>query len=148
MSQSYASAGIPLDPVWKDWTPTYSGITVGNGTVEARFVESGKLVVARFILILGSTSTVGSTGAVSLPVTAASFDVQNAAGLARFIDNSPFTTYLGSTRIETTTSMRPLPYLVDSASSAPLKEQGLDSTTPFTWAVDDFLVMQVTYEAA
>lgn len=59
---------------WTSWTPTWTNITIGNGTVTAKYKQIGKTVFARVSVTGGSTSS-GNGGAVqqiSLPVPAAS----------------------------------------------------------------------------
>lgn len=51
------------DP-WTDWTPTWSGATtnpvIGNGTIDAAYLASGKLTHFRILITMGSTTTYGS----------------------------------------------------------------------------------------
>jgi len=58
-----------LGGAWKSWTPTYNNLTVGNGTVKARYTQIGKTVIARFSFVCGSTSSIGGMVRVSYPVT-------------------------------------------------------------------------------
>lgn len=55
---------------WQSWTPTYTNLTVGNGTVKARYVQIGKTVHFRFWFDLGTTSSIGNDTKFSLPVAA------------------------------------------------------------------------------
>jgi len=55
-----APAGIS----WTTWTPSYSNLTIGNGTVVARYAYSGGLVILQWQLTWGSTSSF--TGAPSI----------------------------------------------------------------------------------
>jgi len=52
---------------WTNFTPTYTDITVGNGTVEARYSKTSNLVTVFFRFILGSTSSTGEYPVVTLP---------------------------------------------------------------------------------
>jgi len=60
-----APAGIS----WTTWTPSYSNLTIGNGTVVARYAYSGGLVILQYQLNWGSTSSFpgGSVSIGSLP---------------------------------------------------------------------------------
>ncbi len=148
MSQSYASAGIPLDPEWRtDWTPSYTNFTPGNGTVMARFAKSG-LVVAQFQIEFGTTTTVdGSNPTVSLPLTAA----DNFADLTRtnlsggIADESGGSTFPLVVRLETTTSMSAS---VLRADATYLSLNNITATVPFTWGTDDIWFLQAIYEPA
>lgn len=55
---------------WTSWTPSYTNLTVGNGTVVAKYQQIGKTVNFRWSLVCGSTTTISSDCAISLPVTA------------------------------------------------------------------------------
>jgi hypothetical protein len=52
---------------WTDFTPTYTDLTVGNGTVTARYSKTGNLVTVYFRFVLGSTSSTGVNPVVILP---------------------------------------------------------------------------------
>ena len=62
-------AGTGTSWTWQDWTPTYSGMTVGNGTVLARYCQIGKTVVGTWQWTLGTTSNIAAGIVISLPVT-------------------------------------------------------------------------------
>ena len=123
------------------WTPTYTGLTVGNGTVTARYAQKGKLVVAWWKLLFGSTtSCTGIT--VSTPV-------------------NPYTDYAYSTIVEaqagnvnyimSTSALSNKWYLraIDTSGTY-AKIQGMNATTPGTWssASGDYIALVSVYEAA
>lgn len=56
---------------WTTWTPSYSGITVGDGTVVARYQRVGKTVRFYWSMVCGSSTSIANGHTVSLPVTAA-----------------------------------------------------------------------------
>lgn len=56
-----------LGGAWTTWTPSYANLTVGNGTVIARYMLVGKTLFFMFQLTLGTTSSVSSGPRVSLP---------------------------------------------------------------------------------
>ncbi len=132
--------------VWTTWVPTYANITVGNGTVVARFVRIGDTVVAQFMLTFGSTTTMGSNHTISLPVTA---DTSFAAlkiemGLAR-LNESGVASRSGYVRrvSSTTCDVR-----VFNTGSTYLRDSAITAAIPFTWGTDDELAFNITYEAA
>lgn len=56
---------------WASWpTPTWTNLTVGNGTGTYEYVMLGKTVLARFSFVLGSTSSMGTGPTLSVPVNA------------------------------------------------------------------------------
>jgi len=54
---------------WTAWTATLGNITLGNGTVVARYQQIGKTVNFRFNLTLGSTTSITGNAHFFLPVT-------------------------------------------------------------------------------
>lgn len=52
---------------WTSWTPTFTGFTLGNGTVNAKYCRVGKALHLRIGVVFGSTSAVTSAVAASLP---------------------------------------------------------------------------------
>ena len=133
------------EPVWRTWSPSYTNLTIGNGTVVSRFAQDDKTITAHFTFTLGSTSAVGTAPRVSLPVTAASgyTVIRNSPGLAYFRDDGT-ADFSGITRIRTTTTAEPMAL---DASGTHLAIAGLTATVPFTWATSDILHFTITHEA-
>ncbi len=141
---SYFSSisGLP----WKNSTPTYANITVGNGTVVSRYVQIGNTVHWQFMLTFGSTTTIGSSHTISFPVNAA---VHFAAekldlGLAQLLDDGT-ARYHGTVRRLNTSTCR---VIVFNATATFLKDNNIDATNPHTWTTNDVLSFNITYEAA
>jgi hypothetical protein len=59
------------------WTPTWTGVTVGNGTVTAQYAEVGSLVYGILKLEWGSTTSQAGDAIFSLPVTGVHTTVLN-----------------------------------------------------------------------
>ncbi len=132
---------------WTTWTPTYTNLTIGNGTVVARYTQIGKTVHVYFEFTLGSTSAVGSAPLITTPVThrAATYTVgDNVIGVARY-DETGVAARGGTVRLQTTTQFRPIAW---SATATFTREANLSSTAPFTWGATDVLQFTATYEAA
>jgi len=125
---------------WQDWTPSYGGITVGNGTVQARFQRIGKLVNFYWRFDLGSTSSVGADPSLSMPSTKYSTgyawhdavlqDSSSGTFSKGFAINTGATTYIYAINTAST-----------YAASAPAS-----STVPFTWGVTDVMFVYGSYE--
>jgi hypothetical protein len=137
-------AGTAGTGAWDSWTPTLSGITIGNGTVVAKYIQIGKTVIAAFTFTFGSSSTMG-TGIVSLPVTASANYTVTKNDLGSAVMDDAGTNYIGIVRLETTTTVRPI---VGVANATYLSGAGLSSSVPMTWATGDILTWTITYEAA
>lgn len=71
----WAAGGGAPTYTWTTYTPSNSGITVGNGTQTARYVKVGKTVFVSYRFVLGSTSSVSGAVYVGLPSTNNSYSV-------------------------------------------------------------------------
>ena len=141
----YDSAAAKLGwSAWQDWTPSYTNLTVGNGTVTARYVKLGRTVHAHFTFTLGSTSTVGTDPTITTPVPATSAYTigRNIVGVGLARDDGG-STHVVSVRLDSLTVFLPL---VHGASGTYATLPKLSATIPFPWAADDTLAFSVTYE--
>lgn len=130
---------------WTSYTPTWTNLTVGNGTSDFKYKQIGKTVhvIGRFQF--GSTSSMGTDPQMSLPVTSVSYHSTVPLGTGTLQDSGT-NTFGGYIRPNNTTSVI-FTYLSVSgsyiaASSTPT------STLPFTWTTGDALTVNITYEAA
>lgn len=136
------SAWVDAVPIgaWQAWTPTLTGITLGNGTLVARYAQIGKTIHYRIYFELGSTSAVGATPSFSLPVAHATMDIQHIIGSVAFVDANGGD-YFG--RVIPVTNDGHLHYLNSSAQWATPS-----ATAPFTWTTSDEIIATGTYEAS
>lgn len=139
-----ASASTLNTWVWDDWSPTYASITVGTGTVVAKYTKVGKLVCFHWQLVCGNTTSIGNTHTISLPVTAASrygtSNMQNPIGTTGLFDVGT-AIYAGTLVIEGSTTVC-TPRWFSATPSA------LTGTFPITEATNDTYSVQGFYEAA
>lgn len=127
---------------WTNWTPTYSNITVGNGTVIARYLQLAKTVFFEFQLTLGSTSSIGTGPTFNLPVTPK--QNVNSPCPAQLVDAGTLV-YYGAGEFGSTTSM----YINrQRADDSTLKSADITSTVPFTWGTNDIIALRGFYEVA
>ncbi len=145
MSQSYASAGIPLDPVPQDYTPTFTNFTIGDGSIDvARYTgKPGGLVTVEIVVTLGASSSMGTDPQFSLPLTAARVDFAK-SGIC-LLQDSGSAFFPGRVRLISTTFAQ-LQALLASGTHLSLAQ--ITSTAPFTWTNPDLFEAQITYEAA
>lgn len=130
------------------WTPSWTNLTVGNGTVTAKYTKIGKTVVARLNMVFGNTTSVGGAVSISLPVTSVTY-----AGQAGTIPisaqavmwDASGTAYDGIvTWSNTTTAGIKIFNTAGTYSSITT----LSSTVPFTWTTSDEISLTIIYEAA
>ena len=130
---------------WTTWTPSYTNLTVGSGTVVARYCQIGsELVQFYWSFVLGSGSAVATAPTISLPV-AASTSMSSTGnfqlGSVKLTDASAGD-WMGL-GVLTSTTVLTLVYLAATAQIA-----NITATAPFTWVSTDMLSISGSYEVA
>lgn len=128
---------------WTSWTPTWSGITLGNSTVDAAYVQFGKTVTFRLSLTVGSTASGFGRIVFSLPIP----------NHISYNDFSVNGTFLDA---NVATGFFIIPVIFNdnvycdaaTANTTYVTRVGGSSTVPFTTASGDILRVSGTYEAA
>jgi hypothetical protein len=137
----------PGGAAWVTWSPTLTNLTLGNGTVTAKYWQLGKTIHYRFKFMLGSTSAVGTSPRFTLPATVHADYVGDAdrVGIAflvdsgvAFYDGVPW--YRGSNNL--------IEFMALNAAGATASLVTVTATVPFTWGTSDALVAYGTYDAA
>jgi len=119
------------------WTPSLTGLSLGNGTMVGRYMQLGKLVWASLRITFGSSS--GWTGIFefSPPVTAAG-TAGYGGGVGFLLDNTPAARQMCTALFQTTTAIR---LSVTSGNVGPVS-----NTVPWTWAQNDIIDFTILYE--
>lgn len=132
---------------WTPWTPTWTNLTVGNGTVEAKYIRIGKMVHCSIRFTMGSTSVMGPDPTFTLPVTASSrFSAATRHNLGSlYLEDAGVAGYLGDITSESTTTARPR---IANVAGTWLAGAPITSAQPMVWAASDFFAGVFTYEAA
>lgn len=133
---------------WTVYTPTLTGITIGNGTVSGRWIRYGNLIRCNVQIKLGTTSSVSSNITFTLPANAHAIHtttVRFPAPLADLWDSSAGANYPGLTQINSTTQAT---IMGISAAGTNMSSTNLSSIVPFTWATNDSIAVGLFYEAA
>ena len=136
----YAGGGSSW--VLQSYTPTYSNLTIGNGTATFKYTQVGNMIFFYFTFTLGSTSTVGAFPVkISLPFTylnngfSASFVSPISFGRNQWwaYDSSASTAYTNSFGVL---------YNDVGGTFTVATIANLNTTAPMTWATSD--VMHIT----
>jgi hypothetical protein len=120
------------------WTPSFTNLTVGNGTVFGTYTKVGRLVTAVFGFICGSTTSVGTLGDITgLPFASAN-------------DFSGYTKVHGVVFDVGSRWFEAVAALGDGVTgvlvpSIPNYNSGITATSPMTWTTNDTLKFTVTY---
>jgi hypothetical protein len=138
-------AAIPASAVtYTTWTPTYSGFTLGNGTLVARYGTSGKFVTFTLGIQLGSTSSVTGRIKFSLPKTPKNTTLNIEQYCFTAFLKAGVDIYYGATEL-TSTQGDVFAMLTNGTYAS---RTGTDTTVPFTWATDDVIQITGVYEEA
>lgn len=130
------------------WSPIWTNLTVGNGVVTARYIQTGKMVIARVTIVFGSTTSVSGQVIFSLPVTSVAYAgtaTTTPLGSVQMFDSSAVTVYNGNVLNASTTTAELRVFKVDGTYSLLAVTTSL---IPFTWAINDEIECQFIYEAA
>lgn len=133
---------------WQTWSPSWTNLTTGNGTLNyAKYTQTGKTVFFRIKFTLGSTSSVAGNIIFTLPVTA---NAQYAAtsseafGTGVFTDSGSANYPIGVCwQTSTTAGM-----FIWSAGSSITVITATTNLIPFTWTTGDRVSASGFYEAA
>lgn len=133
---------------WQTWTPSWTNLTVGNGTVLAKYVQVGKIVHGYVYLTFGSTTSISGVVSCSLPVTAAANILPGVdtlpIGPVRYLDSGT-AGYNGFANLASTGVVSLYVLRTDSTYAI---DNGVTSTIPFTWTTNDSIRFVFTYEAS
>jgi len=131
----------PLSAAWTAYTPTFTNLTIGNGSRSSAYIQIGKTVIYSGRLDWGSTtSATASDTIVSLPVAPTQTMAERSRGSAYFVDAGT-RGYVGVCYMPTTTTMA----FTHTESG---NFGGVNGTNPFTWTTNDNLTWTIVYQAA
>jgi hypothetical protein len=131
---------IYADGAWVTWTPTFTNLAVGNGSVVAKQKQIGtKTYAIKVWITLGNTgASVGVSPSFTLPVTSANTQPV-AFGSGSVTDASPAGTYDACLILKTATeAFIGLKYIVGSYIGI----RGLTSAIPVTFANGDIIYVE------
>jgi hypothetical protein len=135
--------GLGVSGAWTAYTPTFTNLTVGNGTLTARYKQLGKTIIAQVRFVFGSTSSItGAPVRITLPVTAQS---ANETSYPMYILDSGVADYIGRAQLYATTYLEM--YAIN-ASSTYGALSSFSGTVPMTWTTNDKFTINFVYEAA
>ena len=124
------------------YTPTFTNLTVGNGTVAFRFGRVQNFIHVHGKITFGSTSSVAGNVTFTLPVTAANQSDGQVLGEAR-LDDAGITTVFGLVIKATNTTGAIQAY---NATTTYLTNTAFTATVPFTWSTGDVILVNFIYE--
>jgi hypothetical protein len=137
------ATGLKYTGGWTTWTPTWTNLTVGNGSIDARYQQIGKTINYYLYFQLGSTSAVTGRIIYTYPLNPVN---AFAGGLGHciLVDNGvgSFNGMLGAW------SGTQGFLAAQNTAGTYAGEAATSSTVPFTWTTGDFFFLNSSFEVA
>lgn len=128
-------------PTEKDWSPAWTNLTVGNGAVTAKYIQTGKIIVAVLVLTFGSTTSISGSVSFTLPATPINDNISplgtcilRDTGTAQYLASPYYNGANGEIR-------------VNKSDGAYVNQVPLSSSVPHTWTTSDEIHISLTYIA-
>jgi hypothetical protein len=123
---------------WQSYTPTWTNLTIGNGTVTAQYSTFNKIGFLDVKLEFGSTTSITAANARFTVPSGWTVAENPISSLCDYL-NKDIENFTGFLLRWSSTELFPNNSIVNGTY---LQRGGLSSTTPFTWGTGD--VMQMT----
>lgn len=136
------ATGLKFGGLSTSFTPTWTNLTVGNGTNTASYVQVGKIVTLVGKIVFGTTTSITGHPQFTLPITAK--DTSGIPGLVEYADLG-VAGWFGHMFFPSTTTVNF--WTINVASTYP-SWASVSSTVPFTFGSGDFFMYRLTYEVA
>jgi hypothetical protein len=129
-----------LSSAWTTWTPSWTNLTVGNGTLSAAYKQIGKTVHFSLFLTFGNTTSVAGNVSLAAPIN----NKRDTPAQGLYGD-SGVNTLVGCPIVSGNVI-----YIrcENSSGTYGTASANMSATVPFTWTTNDALVISGTYEAA
>lgn len=125
------------------YTPSFTGLTLGNGTVVAKYCKVGGVIVDQITITFGSTTAVTGTVTISGLQSSASVSPM-IVGSINFHDTGT-SYYSGVARAASSTSIE---LMAQNSAGTYLSIGGISATVPHTWATGDQIIVNTVRLAA
>jgi hypothetical protein len=143
VADSTAATGLKYEGAITSWTPTFTGLTVGNGTLTAaEYQRVGNLVFCYIQFVLGSTSAITGDVNFTLPIGTTKRGGFN--GTAYYVDAG---TGSAAGTMETAAGNGYF-RLTRTDGTWAAYDWDLSATRPWTWTTNDSLRAYFYYEVA
>ncbi len=136
------ATGLQWGGTWETWSPTINNMSIGNGTVTARYAKIGKTIAFSVRVVFGSTSSITGSPNFLLPLSAASNGVYPV-----WITDTGVGSWFGRAGIFAFDYTKIYLDLIGVGGSY---AAGLPfgASAPFTWGTNDEFTVSGTYEVA
>lgn len=141
----YLAELYPWQAYTPAWTSSGTAPAIGNSTVNSRYVQIGKTIIAQIYISFGSSATFGTgTYFFSLPVNASTALNTRRMGWFNGYDASANATAMAIALYNSTSTVQ-MAYPATWPSGT---NTAVAATAPWTWAQSDQVHINLVYEAA
>lgn len=143
-ANSSAATGLEYGGAYTTFTPSWTGLTVGNATNLGRYLRIGNFVHVTQRLIFGSTTSISGNVISNFPFTGVGASGNINMGGITFLDTG-IKGYSGFVNLSDANGYN---LLVNDASTLYLGNASMNATTPFIWGTGDEIFINYVFEAA
>lgn len=134
----YRNSSTVAEGDWQTYTPTLTNITIGNGSIAAKYAKNGNVVHVEVLIVFGSTTTIAAGALISLPTNNTAGSSAQILGSTGMFDVSAGIIYRGTALVNSATD------LVLYQSNTPLAL--VTNNLPFIWTTSDQLTASLVYQ--
>jgi hypothetical protein len=133
------TANVPIHVgAWQSFTSTPTNFTKGSGTIDAKYMRIGNLVIVSYYITLAADSAMGTAPYFTTP-----FTVGTSLGwFGCTMSNVGVAAYVGVAQPYGASNVQPQ---LISVSGSVLSFAAITATVPFTWGDTDVLSFMVMY---
>jgi len=129
---------------WQSYSPTWTNLTIGNGTNIFKYTQIGQTIHVEMGFIRGSSGSESGELKFSLPQTASISNSAWTSGTTTLFDTSTGKIYTGYVTL--TSSTQGAFRLYQNNTGTEITGNTVNATVPFTWATGDVITATFTYE--
>jgi hypothetical protein len=145
-ADSAQATGLKYAGLWQSFTPTISGITLGNGSKTASYAQIADTVFFRCVIVFGSTTSITGSVDLSLPTTPVGYSTLDFMNIMNQVyDSSATAFYPSAANINVGNSVRTG---TTSTSGSYAQFVEVSNVAPITFATGDSIAWQGTYQTS
>ena len=131
--------------VWQAFTPSFTNVTVGDGTAAGRYTVIGGTLFVRAAFTLGATSAIGTGPTMTLPATLAAVGTPDTEPVGSLVIADGTVRFVGALRL---TSATEVGLFAQGVGSTYATATQVTATVPMTWASGDSFALAFAVEVS
>lgn len=133
---------------WTSYTPTWTNLTVGNGTLTAAYRDNGNMIDVQMRLIFGSTTSISGSPSFTLPFNAQTSDIDTYRAGGRYLD-SGVRDILSYFQVKTSTATCVYAYTNFNVTGVNYEiMSNIGASDPWVWTTNDQITAFFSYRKA